>query len=184
MFISFTLRYDKNCPRKQTVIVVCIKIIHHYFKLKSIVATMSTDAHYFQSKVHKNAGTTQVMYQCNNNHWECITYRVVQALFLIRTIIIPRYRYRPEGFTYFKIELKRRKLTSHTHTHQTMSDWYQLRDDNSPDMENGMHCSIHNEAWYHVIRILPRYLPIKWYRCDISGVYAWAKLMVLLINMW
>ena len=116
MFISFTLRYDKNCPRKQTVIVVCIKIIHHYFKLKSIVATMSTDDHYFQSKVHKNAGTTQVMYQCNNNHWECITYRVVQALFLIRTIIIPRYRYRPEGFTNFNIELKIRKLTSHTHT--------------------------------------------------------------------
>jgi hypothetical protein len=78
---------------------------------------MSTDDHYFQSKVRKNAGTTQVMYQCNNNHWERITYRVVQALFLIMTVIIPRSRYRPEGFTYFKIELKRRKLTSHTHTH-------------------------------------------------------------------
>ena len=90
MFISFTLRYDKNCPRKQTVIVVCITIIHDYFKLKFIVATMSTDDHYFQSKVRKNAGTTQVMYQCNNNHWECITYRVMQAIFHIRTVIIPQ----------------------------------------------------------------------------------------------
>ena len=69
----------------------------------------------------------------------------MHALFHIRTVIIPRDRYRPEGFnprvdigrgmitvliwkkacinifiTYFSIELKRTKLTSHTH--QTMSD--------------------------------------------------------------
>ena len=74
-------------------------------------------------------------------------YRLMHALFRITTVIIPRDRYRPEGFrpkvdigqgmitvliwkkaclnlfiTYFNIELKRTKLTSHTHTHQTMSD--------------------------------------------------------------
>ena len=67
----------------------------------------------------------------------------MHALFHIRTAIIPRDRYRPEGFsqsidigrgmitvliwkkacinlfiTYFNIEIKRTKLTSHTH--QTM----------------------------------------------------------------
>ena len=41
---------------------------------------------------------------------------------------------------YFNIELKRTKLTSHTDTkHMDMSDRYRLRDDNSPDMEKGMH---------------------------------------------
>ena len=69
-------------------------------------------------------------------------------------------------FTYFNIELKRAKLTSHTH--QTMSDWYRLKDDNSPEMEKGMHCSIYKEAWYHVIRIFPWYLPMDWYRCGTS----------------
>ena len=82
------------------------------------------------------------------------------TLFHIRTVIIPRDRYRLEGLspridigrgmitvliwkkacvnifiTYFNIELKR----TTSRTHQTMSDWYRLRDDNSPDMENGMH---------------------------------------------
>ena len=38
------------------------------------------------------------------------------------------------------------------------------------------------EAWYRVIRILPRYRPIAWYRCGTSGVYVWAKLTLLL--MW
>ena len=59
----------------------------------------------------------------------------MHALFHIRTVIIPRDRYRPEGqyrsrddnspemekrinlfITYFNIELKRTKLTSHTDT--------------------------------------------------------------------
>ena len=69
------------------------------------------------------------------------TYRIMHALFHTRTVIIPRDRYRPEGFsprvdirrgmitvlkwkkacinlfiTYFNIELKRTKLTSHTDT--------------------------------------------------------------------
>ena len=88
------------------------------------------------------------------------TYRLMYTLFHIGTVIIPRNRYRPEGFsprvdigrgmitvliwkkayinlfiTYFNIELKRIKLTSHTDTKLTdMSDRYRLRD-NSPDME-------------------------------------------------
>ena len=42
----------------------------------------------------------------------------MHTLFHIRTVIIPRDRYWPEGF----------------------------RDDSSPDMEKGMHCSIYKEA--------------------------------------
>jgi hypothetical protein len=30
---------------------------------------------------------------------------------------------------------------------------------------------------------LPRYLPMGWYCCGTSGVYVWAKLTLLLINM-
>ena len=42
--------------------------------------------------------------------------------------------------TYFNIELKRTKLTSHSDTKlMKMSDRYRLRDDNSPDMEKVMH---------------------------------------------
>ena len=66
--------------------------------------------------------------------------------------------------TYFNIELKRTKLTSHTH--QTMSDWYRLRDDNNPDMEKCMHCSIYKGSCYHVIRVLPHGLISLWhFRC-------------------
>ena len=71
----------------------------------------------------------------------CNKYRLMHAIFHSRTVIIPRDRYRPEGFstrvdisrgmitvliwkkafinlfiTYFNIELKRTKLTSQTHT--------------------------------------------------------------------
>ena len=86
----------------------------------------------------------------------------MHALFHIKTVIVPRDRYRPEGFsqrvdigrgmitvlmwkkacinlfiTYFNIELKRTKLTSHTDTKlMDMSDQYRLRDDNRPDMES------------------------------------------------
>ena len=77
----------------------------------------------------------------------------MHALFHIKTVIIPRDRYRPEGFsprvdigrgmitvlvwkkacinlfiTYFNIELKRTNLTSHTDTKlMDMSDRYRLR---------------------------------------------------------
>ena len=85
----------------------------------------------------------------------------MHALFHIRTVIIPRDRYRPEGLTsgidigrgmitvlkwkkaciylfitYFNIELKRTKLTSHT---DTKLIWISLRDDNSPVTEKVMH---------------------------------------------
>jgi hypothetical protein len=42
--------------------------------------------------------------------------------------------------TYFNIELKRTKVTSHRHqTYMDMSDQYRLRDENSPVMEKVMH---------------------------------------------
>jgi hypothetical protein len=95
----------------------------------------------------------------------CDNYRLMHALFHIRIIIISRDRYWPEGFsprvnigrgvitvlkwkkacinlfiTYFNIELKRTKLTSHTDTElMDRSDQYRLKDDNSPDMEKVMH---------------------------------------------
>ena len=82
-----------------------------------------------------------------------VNYRLMRTLFHIKTIIIPRDRYRPEGFspradigrgmitvliwkkacinlfiTYFNIELKRTKLTFHTDTKlMDMSDRYRLR---------------------------------------------------------
>ena len=80
-------------------------------------------------------------------------YRLMHALFHIKTVIIPRDQYQPEGFsqrvdigrgmitvliwkkecihlfiTYFNIELKRTNLTSHTDTKlMDMSDRYRLR---------------------------------------------------------
>jgi hypothetical protein len=80
-------------------------------------------------------------------------YRLMHALFHIKTVIISRDRYRPEAFsprvdisrgmitvliwkkacinlfiTYFNIELKRTKLTSHTDTKlMDVSDRYRLR---------------------------------------------------------
>jgi hypothetical protein len=41
--------------------------------------------------------------------------------------------------------------------------------DNTPVMEKVMQCSIYREAWYRVIRFLPRYLPMGLYRCGTSG---------------
>jgi hypothetical protein len=161
--------------------------------------------------------------------WEPITYRLMHAFFHIRTVIIPRDRYQAEGFsprvdngrvmiaeliwkracinqfiTYFNIELKRTKLTSHTDTKlMDMSDRYRLRD-NSSDMETSTNLSSLDadlcqtkidswaevttwgswEAWYRVISVFPWYLPMGWYRCGTSGVYVWTKLTLLLINMW
>jgi len=65
-----------------------------------------------------------------------------------------------------------------------MSARYRLKDDNSSAMEKDMHWSIYRKVWYRVIRVLPRYLPMDWYRCGTSSVYVWAKLTLLLINMW
>ena len=128
----------------------------------------------------------------------------MHALFHIRTVIIPRNRYRPEDFstrvdigwgmitviiwkkayinlfiTYFNIELKNIKLTSHTGTKlMDMSDRYRLRD-NSPDMETPTNLSSQDtdlfqttinswmevtswgsqEAWYRVISVCPDICP-------------------------
>jgi len=59
-----------------------------------------------------------------------------------------------------------------------MSDWYRLRDDNSRNMEKGMHCSVYKEAWYHVL-FIKRLISLGHF-----GVYVWAKLTLFLINMW
>ena len=146
----------------------------------------------------------------------------MHALFHIRTVIIPRNRYRPECFsprvdigrgmitvliwkksyinlfiTYFNIELKRIKWTSHADTKlMDMSDRYRLRD-NCPDI------------WKHP-QIFPRRTSAfskrqltvgrKWRhkaheRLDIvlsefcPDIYPWPDIAValpvlLLINMW
>jgi hypothetical protein len=125
-------------------------------------------------------------------------YRLMHVLIHIRTVIIPRDRYRPEGFSpradigrgmitvllwktacinpfiaYFNIEITTTKLTSHI---DTKLIWIWVIDigwgiDNSPTMEKVMHWSIYRKAWYRVIRFLSRYLPMGWYRCVTSGVY-------------
>ena len=148
------------------------------------------------------------------NHRKAVFhYRLMHALFHIRTVIIPRDPYRPEGR-------------------------YRSRDDNRPDMEKSMHLSIYHifqhwikknkinffvfgffifstkvsvsasetptnlssldadifqttidswaevtsygsrEAWHRVIRVLPRYLPMAWYRCGTSGVITYKYVII------
>ena len=120
----------------------------------------------------------------------CINNRLMHALFHIRTVIIPGNRYRTEGFsprvdvgwemitaliwkkacinlfiTYFNVELKRTKLTSHRHTKLVdMIDRYRLRDDNYPDMEKGMHWPNYH-IFQHWIKITKLALRVgrKWH---------------------
>ena len=93
-------------------------------------------------------------------------YRLMHALFHIRTVNILSNRYWPEGFspivdisrvmitvliwkkacinlfiTCFNIELKKNKikLPHRQQIYMDMSDRYRLRDDNNPDMVKGMH---------------------------------------------
>jgi hypothetical protein len=134
----------------------------------------------------------------------------MHALFHIKTVIIPRDRYRPEGFsprvdiarwmitvlilkkacinlfiTYFNIELKRTYLTSHTDTKlMDMSQW--SISVNGSASETPINLSSLNvdifpttinswaevtswgsrEAWYRVIRVLPRWQISLWhFRC-------------------
>ena len=147
----------------------------------------------------------------------------MHALLHIRTVIIPRDRYRPEGFslrvdigrgiisdlilkkacinlliTHFNIELKRTKLTSHTDTKlMDMSDRYRLRV-LLPKRQQIF------RRWTSTFSKRPLTVGRKWchgaqerldivlseffhdgrYRCGTSGVYVWAKLTLLLINMW
>ena len=92
-------------------------------------------------------------------------HRLMHAFFPYQDCYHPKERYRPDGnsqrvdigrvmitvliwkkaciylfITYFNIEYKRTRFTSHTDTKlMDMSDRYWLRDDNSPDMKKGMH---------------------------------------------
>ena len=151
----------------------------------------------------------------------------MHVLFRIKTVIIPRDRYRPEGYsprvdigrgmitvliwkkacinqfiTYFNIELKRTKLTSHTDTKlMDMSDRYQLkvllpkRQQIFPlwTSKFSKRQLTVGRKWRHGAHdrldivlskfFLPRYLPMGWYHCGTSGVYVWEKLTLLLIKM-
>jgi hypothetical protein len=113
-------------------------------------------------------------------------YRLMHALLHIRIAIIQRDRYRQRtlargSISVERFELKRTKLTSHA---DTKLIWISLRNDDSPVMEKVIHWYIYRKAWYRVIRFLPRYLTMGRYRCGTSGVYVWAQLMLLFINMW
>ena len=151
------------------------------------------------------------------------TYRLMHALFHIKTVVIPRDRYRPGGFsprvdigrgmitvliwkkarinlfiTYFNIELKRAKLTSHTDTKlMDMSDWYWLRvlllkrQQIFPRWTStfSKRQLIVGRKWRHGAHerldiVLSEFCLDGRYRCSTSGVYVWAKLTLLLINMW
>jgi hypothetical protein len=147
----------------------------------------------------------------------------MHTLFNIKTVVIPRNQYQPDGFsprvdigwgmitiliwkkacinlfiTYFNIELKRTKLTSHTDTKlMDMSDRYRLRV-LLPKRQQIF------RRWTSTFSKRPLTVGRKWchgaqerldivlseffhdgrYRCGTSGVYVWAKLTLLLINMW
>ena len=153
----------------------------------------------------------------------CSTYRLMHTLFHIKTVIIPRDRCRPEGFsprvdigrgmitvliwkkayinlfiTYFNIELKRTTLYSHTDTKlMDMSDRYPLRV-LLPKLQQifPLRTSTLSKRqlrdgrkWRHGAHerldiVLSEFCPDGRYRCGTSGVYVWAKLTSLLINMW
>ena len=149
--------------------------------------------------------------------------RLMHALFQIKTDIIPRDRYRPEGFsprvdigrgmltvliwekawinlfiTYFNIEWKWTKLTSHTDAKlMHMSDRYRLRvlllkrQQIFPRWTStfSKRQLTVGRKWRHVAHerldiMLSEFNPDSRYRCGTSGVYVWEKLTLLLINMW
>jgi hypothetical protein len=146
----------------------------------------------------------------------------MHALFNIKTVIIPRDRYRPEGFsprvdigrgmitvliwkkacinlyiTYFNIELKRTKLTSNTDTKlMDMSDWYRLRVLLPKRQQIFLRWTSTfskrqftvGRKWRHGAHkrldiVLSEFFPDGKYRCGTSGVYVWAIMTLLLINM-
>jgi hypothetical protein len=145
----------------------------------------------------------------------------MHALFHIKTVIIPIDRYRPEGFspkvdigrgiitvlvwkkacinlfiTYFNIELKRTKLTSHTDTKlMDMSDRYRLRvllPKRQQIFPRWTSTFSKFDSWAEVTSwpherldiVLSEFCLDGSYRCGTSGVYVWAKWTWLLINMW
>jgi hypothetical protein len=139
-----------------------------------------------------------VIILCNQKPY---TYRFMHALFHIQTVIVPRDWYRPEGFsprvdigrgmitvliwkkacinlfiTYFNIELKRTKLTSHRH--QTYGYEWSISASETPTNHSSLNVDIFQttinswaevtswgsrEAWYRVIRVLPRWQISLWH---------------------
>ena len=142
----------------------------------------------------------------------------MHALFHIKTVIIPRDRYRPEVdmgwgmitvpiwkkacsnlfITYFNIELKKTKLTSHTDTKfMDMSDRYRLRvllpkrQQIFPRWTStfSKRQLTVGRKWRHGTHerldiVLSEFCPDGRYRCGTSRVYVWAQLTLLLMNMW
>ena len=100
--------------------------------------------------------------------------------------------------TYFKIELKRTKLTSHTDTKlMDMSDRYRLRvllpkrQQIFPRWTStfSKRQLTVGRKWCHGAHerldiVLSEFCSDGRYRCGTSGVYIWTKLTLLLINMW
>ena len=99
--------------------------------------------------------------------------------------------------TYFNIELKK-KITSHTDTKlMNMSDRYRLRillpkhqqmfpRWTSTFSKRQLTVGRKWRHWAHerLDIVLSEFCPDGRYRCGTSGVYVWAKLTLLLINMW
>jgi hypothetical protein len=100
--------------------------------------------------------------------------------------------------TYFNIELKRTNLTSHTDTKlMDMNDRYRLRV-LLPKRQQIFPCwtltfskrqLTVGRKWRHGAHerldiVLSEFCPNGRYRCGTSGVYVWAKLTLLLLNMW
>jgi hypothetical protein len=100
--------------------------------------------------------------------------------------------------TYFNIELKRTKLSSHIDTKfMDMSDRYQLRGlfpkrqqifPRRTSTFSKRQLTV-GRKWRHGAHksldiVLSEFCPDGRYRCGTSGVYVWAKLTLLLINMW
>ena len=149
---------------------------------------------------------------------QCDIYRLMHALFDIKTVIIPRNRYRPEGFsprvdigrgmitvliwkkacinlilfiTYFNIELKKNKI-NFPHRHQTYGyEWSISAFETSTNLSltfSKRQLTV-GRKWRHGAHerldiVLSEFCPNGRYRCGTSGVYVWAKLTLLLINMW
>ena len=140
-----------------------------------------------------------------------IINRLMHALFHIKTVIIPRDRYRPEGFSP-RVDIGRGMITvliweknkiNFPHRHQTYGyEWSISVEGYASETTTNLSSLdvdifqttlnswaevtswVSREAWYRVIRVLPRYLPMDCYRCSASGVYVRARLTLLLINMW
>ena len=147
-----------------------------------------------------------------------LVYRLMHALFHIKTVIISRDRYRPEGFsprvdigrgmitvliwikacinlviTYFNIELKRTKLTSHTH--QICGYEWSISVEGSasetPTILSSLNVNIFQMTidsdvvglMRGLISCYQSFAPMAGYRCGTSSVYIWAKLTLLLMNM-